>query len=883
MPVETLAIIDGHYYAYRFFFGMPPLTGPGGRPTGVTFAFANLIKDLRTNDDITHWAAVFDTGDSFRNQIYPDYKAHRDPMPEPLRAQMPDIAELLRASGVPVITAKGFEADDVLATYARQASAAGMQVRLLTKDKDVDQVLDERVRTWDPGKGILRGPAELEAEKGIRPNQVIDYLCMIGDSSDNVPGIDKVGPVTAAKLLKEHGSMAAVLAQADQLKGKLKDHVTAFIPKAELTRTLITLVDVPDLPAVASLRIDRTFRLDDAVYSRFGFSPTRFSTVAAVAASHEAHYRTLTLADLPGLVAELRTAGRFAIDTETTSLDAMTCTLVGISFACGSERGAPCDKAAAYLPLAGVGDYVAWDAARPILAPLLEDPAVRKFGQNTKFDRRVLTAHGVRLAGVDGDTMLASWLLDPSRDSHGLDYLTKTFLGEEKIPTSAVIDLKAGQTMAQVPVAAVANYSCEDAQCTWRLARILEAKLAENSLLEVYRNQEVPLAECLARIEDAGLAVDRATLAATQHHLEHYLDQVLADIRRHAGGDFNPASPKQVAELLFTTLKLPVISSTKSGPSTDASVLEALRFHHELPDLILQYRQLAKLIGSYLKTLPDAIAADGRIHTHLQQIGTETGRLSSDTPNLQNIPKKRDHGREIRAAFVPTPGNVFLAADYSQIELRVLAHLSGDPTLRAAFAQNADIHRFVAAQVNGCDERAVTPAQRNAAKAVNFGIIYGQTAFGLASQLGIPRGDAQRFIDDYFNRFATVKAYINRAKEDAAACGYVTTMAGRRRFVPQLSSGHRNERLQGERVALNSIIQGSAADLIKQAMLRLGRMLPPGARLVLQIHDELLVEADLAVADAAAAALTEAMTGAWTLEVPLVAEVRRGMSWLEVS
>lgn len=884
MPVETLAIIDGHYYAYRLFFGMPPLTGPGGRPTGVTFAFANLVKELRNNDDLTHWAAVFDIGDSFRHQLYPAYKAHRDPMPDLLKAQMPDIEELLRASGIPVIKAAGYEADDVLATYARQAAAHGMQVRLLTKDKDVDQVLSDRVRTWDPGKGLLRGPAELETEKGIRPEQVVDYLCMIGDSSDNVPGMNKVGPVTAAKLLKEYGSMAQVFAHVEQLKGKLKDNVAAFAPQADLTRQLITLVDVPDLPAMASLRIPRDFRLDESVYARFGFNVARFSTAPAVAASSgDDHYRTLTLADLPAFVAELRAAGRFAIDTETTSLDPHTCRLVGISFACGSARGTANAKAAAYLPLVGIGDCVAWDAARPILQPLLEDPAVKKFGQNTKYDRRVLSAHGVALAGLDGDTMLASWLLDPSRESHGLDHLTRLFLGEEKIPTSAVIDLKAGQTMAEVPVATVARYACEDAQCTWRLAQMLEKRLDETGLTAVYREQELPIAACLARIEDAGIAVDRATLATTQAHLEQYLDQVLVGIRRHGGADFNPASPKQVAELLFTRLKLPVVTSTKSGPSTDASVLEALRHHHELPELLLQFRQLSKLIGSYLKTLPDCIAVDGRIRTSFKQIGTETGRLSSDTPNLQNIPKKRDLGREIRAAFVAGPGRVFLAADYSQIELRVLAHLSGDPTLRAAFAANTDIHRFVAAQVHGCDESSVTPAQRNAAKAVNFGIIYGQTAFGLASQIGISRAEAQHFIDDYFNRFATVLAYINRVKADAAACGFVTTMAGRRRLVPQLTSGNRNERLHGERVALNSTIQGSAADLIKRAMLRCEQMLPAGARLILQIHDELLIEADEAVADQAAEALTTAMTGAWQLEVPLVAEARRGRTWLDVS
>ena len=415
MPVDTLAIIDGHYYAYRLFFGMPPLTGPGGRPTGVTYGFANLVKELRANDDITHWACIFDIGESFRHRIYPDYKAHRDPMPELLATQLPDAEDILRASGIPIIKAEGFEADDVLFSYARSASATGLNVRLLTKDKDVDQVLSDRVRTWDPGKGLLRGPAELLAEKGITPAQVVDYLCMIGDSSDNVPGIDKVGPVTAAKLLKEYGSLANVLANVDKLKGKQKDYVAAFIPKEPLTRQLITLVDVPNLPALDSLRIDAGFTLDSAVFERFGFSIARFQTVAAVAASTNSAYRTLTLTTLPAYVDELRAAGRFAIDTETTSLDPLTCDLVGISFACGDVAS----KSAAYLPLAGIGDTVPWEQAREILRPLLEDPTVAKVGQNTKFDRRVLAHHGIRLAGVDGDTMLASWMLDPGRDSHG--------------------------------------------------------------------------------------------------------------------------------------------------------------------------------------------------------------------------------------------------------------------------------------------------------------------------------------------------------------------------------------------------------------------------------------------------------------------------------
>ena len=892
MPDPILALIDGHYYAYRFFFAMPPLTGPGGRPTGVTYAFANMLRDLRFNPEITHWMAVFDTARSFRNDLDPQYKAHRDPTPEILLTQLPDVRTLLAATGCPSIERDGFEADDILVTYAKQAAAAGFEVRMLTRDKDVDQALSDRIRTWDPGKSLLRGPAELLAEKGIRPDQVVDYLCMIGDSADNVAGIHGVGPKTATKLLTEYGTLANVVANVDKLKGKLQERVREFIPLHEHTCRMITLVDVEDLPPLDALRIDRARALDADVYTGFGLSVAKFTkaagsgAAAAPAAEGRApdpteDYRLLGLADLPAYLDGLRASGRFAIDTETTGLDPHTAELVGVSFA----NGAPTAKSAAYLPIRAPDHACpAWDAVLPLLKPLLEDPAVRKIGQNSKYDERIFLRHGIAIRGYDGDPMLASSLLDPSRESHGLDYLTEAFLGEPKIPTSQVIDLKAGQTMDTAPVAVVQRYACEDAQCAWRLGLLLEKKLEETGLLTVYREQELPIARVLAAMEHAGIGVDREVLRATEVHLRQYLVQVEADIRRHTGPDFNPGSPKQVGQVLFEKLKLPVISSTKSGPSTDATVLEALRQYHELPDLLLQWRSLSKLIGTYLTKLPDHINQTTiRIHTNYKQTGTETGRLSSDQPNLQNIPKKSDIGREMRAAFIPAPGNVLIAADYSQVELRVLAHLSDDPTLQAAFHSGADIHRYVAAQVNHIDEAAVTPAQRNAAKAVNFGIIYGQTAFGLSSQIGIPRAEASRFIEDYFARFSSVKAFINRTVEEAAMRGYASTMAGRRRYLPQLSSGNRNERMQGERIALNSTIQGSAADLIKVAMLRASKTLPAGSRLILQIHDELLVEAPEAIAAEASLALTTAMTGAWTLSVPLIAEARTGRTWLDVS
>lgn len=884
MSSGTLAIIDGHYYAFRFHFGMPPLSGPNGQPTGILYAFANLLKELRTGGEVTHWVAVFDHRDpTFRHQLTADYKAHRPPAPDALVAQLPHLERLCRATRIPMLSVSGFEADDVVAALAKTAAADGLDVRICSKDKDIDQVLSDRIRTWDPGKHILRGPDDLLAEKGIRPDQVIDYLCMIGDSADNVPGVDGVGPKTASKLLEKYQTLDGIYAHLGELTAKQREKFEAFVPRRELTRQLITLAPVPDLPPVSSLAIDHDAALDAEVYAEFGFNVGRFTPggLKPKSASDGAVYRTIDSAtDLAEVIAAIRAAGRFAFDTETTSLEPLDADLVGIGLAWGADGG----RGAVYLPFRGTGGTTLdLEAVRAPLRDLFASD-IPKFAQNTKYDVRVLEHLGFPVAGLDGDTMLASWILDPARESHGLDYLTKTFLGEDKIPTSAVVDLASGATMADSPIADVARYCCEDAQCTWRLAEKLEAELAKRDLLTVYREQEIPLARCLARMESAGIAADATVMAQVRDHLASFLESVQAGIRSIAGPQFNPNSPKQLAEILFEKLKLPVITRTKTGPSTDASVLEALRDQHELPDLILQFRTLTKLIGTYLDKLPEFInPKTGRIHSNFKQTGAETGRLASDHPNLQNIPKKSDLGREIRSAFHAADGRVLLAADYSQIELRILAHFCGDAELQRAFASGEDIHRFVAAQVAGIDPAAVTPAQRNAAKAVNFGILYGQTAFGLAQQLGITRKAAQEFIDGYFARFSGVKAFIERTVEEARERGYSLTLAGRRRYVPQLSSGNRNEKLQGERIALNSTIQGSAADLIKRAMLRCETILPEGSRLILQIHDELIVEAETAVAAAASKALQEAMTGAWKLDIPLIAEVRQGRTWLDVS
>lgn len=874
---ELLVLIDGHYFAYRFFFGMPALTGPGGRPTGMTFAFADLFRTLHEDPAITHLALVMDhPGKSFRHQIFPEYKAHRDPTPELLARQLPDLLELARVSRVPVVSIPGFEGDDALVALARQA-AAGMRVRICTKDKDVDQALSNRISTWDPGSGKLRGPPELLAEKGLRPDQVVDFLCMMGDSSDGVPGIKGVGEITAGKLLTQYGSLDNVLAHLHDFKGARRANLEAFIPQLPLTRRLITIpTEVPGLPELESLRKATGPGPEaQAFYESLGFSLPRFFPQRIRPASADTDYRILTAAELPAVLARAAAAGRCAVDTETTGLDPHSAELVGISLAWGEGSG----RSAVYLPLAGREHALAtWGEVVGPLQAFLADPAVGKIVQNAKFDRQVFRRHGVELTAVDGDPMLASWLLDPARESHGLDFLTKSFLGEEKIPTAEV--LGGAPHMGEVPVAQVARYAAEDAQCTWRLAQALEPRLAQQSLLGPYREQEIPLAACLADMEWEGILVDRTVLEAQAANLERYLTEVDHEIAQLAGHGFNPASPKQVATLLFERLGLP----DRHQHSTDASVLESLRHQHQMPGLILQHRELSKLLSSYLRNLPGFInPLTGRIHTHFRQTGTETGRLSSDQPNLQNIPKRSQAGRGIRAAFRARPGCVFLAADYSQIELRVLAHFSGDPALLEAYRRGADIHRFVAAAVHGCDEAAVTPQMRSAAKAVNFGIIYGQSAYGLSQQVpSLDRSAAARFIEDYFKRFAGVKVFIDRTVAEAAQAGFVTTLSGRRRYIPQLASFNRTERMLGQRLALNSCIQGSAADLIKRAMLGCARRLPAGARLLLQVHDDLLIEAEAAVADAAAAVLSESMTSAARLAVPLLAEVHRGADWLEV-
>ena len=884
MSSGTLVIIDGHYYAYRFYFGMPKLLGPNKRHTGVTYAYANLLRDLRNESTITHVVMVFDHKDpTFRHVMYPEYKAHRDPMPDDLRAQIPDIHELAKQSDVPIVSISGYEADDVIATMAKQASAKDYKVRICSNDKDLDQILDDNIVLWDPGKGTMRGPAETFDKKAIHPHQVIDYLSMVGDSADNVPGIKGVGPKTAVKLLEKYDTLDNILEHTDELKGKQKENIEAFKDVAELTKKLITIVDVPDIPDFTAF--DKVSMLNDEAkpfYQELGFSVSKFFPKQIKAASDNSHYEILDAESLKTYINNMRKAGRFAFDTETTGLDIQQDDIVGISFAYGAYEG----RGAAYLPLLGPDEkhIVKLDDVIDDLKSIFEDSNVKKLAQNAKYDYRMLQRLGIHVAGIDGDPMIASWVLDPARNGHGLDYLCKTFLYEEKIPTTSVVDLKGDQTMAQVDVETVSKYACEDAQCTFRLAEHLESELKKEDLLDVYRSQEIPLISCLAAMESRGIHVDASILKEKQEHLETYLDQVLSDIRKIAGDKFNPASPKQVANMLFEELGLPVIRKTKRGPSTDANVLEALRHQHELPDLILQFRMLSKLISTYLRTLPDFIDKDSNaIHTNFQQIGTETGRLSSDHPNLQNIPKKTERGREMRAAFTAREGCTLLAADYSQIELRVLAHFSGDETLQSAFHNELDIHRFVAAQVNGVKEDEVTPQMRQAAKAINFGIIYGQTPFGLAGQLGISRNEAQRFIDDYFARFSHVRDYIDGVVQQAKDRGFVQTIAGRRRYIPLLNSSNKNEQLSGRRTALNSTIQGSAADLIKRAMLRCSEMLPKDAYLLVQIHDELIVETPMSCADEAATALEEAMVGAWKLDIPLCAEVHRGTDWLSVS
>jgi DNA polymerase-1 len=895
-PRKKLVLVDGSYYLFRAFHALPPLTSSAGEPTGAIFGVMNMLRKLLADEQPDFFAVVFDPkGDTFRNALYAPYKANRPPIDPELSVQIAPLLEIIAASGLPLLVINGVEADDVIATLARRAAEQGIETIISSGDKDLAQMVTGDVRLSNTMNGTVLDPAGVKAKFGVAPAQIVDYLTLVGDSVDNVPGVPKVGPKTAAKWLQEYGSLDAVLQQADNIKGKIGENLRAAIPHLPLTRRLVTLksdVELPIRPEQLLRTAPDTTRLQ-TLLSRFdlrgwngdGSRPAAEGS-GPPAATTRADYETILDAEsLKRWIDRLRAAALVAVDTETTGLDPMTARLVGVSFS--THAGA-----AAYLPLAhdypGAPAQLSRDCALEMLRPVLEAERPQKLGHNLKYDLSVLAMHGVALAGLRHDTMLQSYVLDSTGSRHDMDSLAEKRLGRRTIHYGDVTGKGAHQIpFNHVAVDAATAYAAEDAEVTLCLHEHMWPLLqATPGLRHVYEQLEMPLVPVLSRMERNGVRIDCEMLRKQGQELARSLMELERRAHAAAGQPFNIASPKQIQQILYEKLGLPVPEKTSTGqPSTAESALQALAEEHELPRLILDHRALSKLKSTYIDRLPEQVNRDtGRVHTSFHQAVAATGRLSSSDPNLQNIPIRTAEGRRIRQAFVAEPGNLLVAADYSQIELRIMAHLSGDARLVQAFTGNQDVHRLTASEVFGVAPEAVTSEQRRAAKAINFGLIYGMSPFGLARQLGIDRGAARDYVDRYFQRYPAVREFMDRTRREARDRGWVETVFHRRLYLPDINVRDNARRQYAERTAINAPMQGTAADIIKRAMIDIDAMLPrrfPGTRMILQVHDELVFETAAADAPALREAVSEIMSGAARLGVPLAVDTGAGANWDE--
>jgi len=896
-----LILVDGSSYLYRAYHALPPLTNSAGEPTGAAYGVVNMLKRLLADYGPERMAVVFDAkGPTFRSEIYAEYKAHRPPMPDELASQIEPLKRTVEALGLPLLSVEGVEADDVIGTLACRERGDGGDVLISTGDKDLAQLVDERVTLVNTMNQETLDPEGVEGKFGIPPNRIIDYLALVGDTSDNIPGVPKCGPKTAVKWLSQYGSLDGVIEHADEIGGKIGENLRAALDDVRRARDLVTIrcdLDLglgpddltrrePDTEALRELYGRMEFR---AWLEQLGGAGDEASAepIEDTDASAEPVYETvLDEATLDAWIARLEAAELFAFDTETTSLEAMNAELVGLSFAVEAGH-------AAYVPVAhrytGAPEQLGREYVLERLRPLLEDEDHAKVGQNLKYDMNVLANHGVALRGIRHDTMLESYDYDATATRHDMDSLAKKYLGMEPTPFKAIAGTGKKQlTFDQVGLDEATPYAAEDADITLRLHETLWPRL---SPLEgpryVYEQIDIPLVPVLARMERTGVVIDTHVLDEQSRALADQLREIETQAHEAAGGPFNLNSPKQLQEILFERLQIPPARKTPGGqPSTAEDVLETLAGDgHELPRLILDYRGMAKLKSTYTDALPARVnPRTGRIHTSYHQAVASTGRLSSTEPNLQNIPIRTEQGRRIREAFTVPEGYRLLAADYSQIELRIMAHLSGDAGLLAAFADGRDVHRATAAEVFGHTPEHVTDEQRRAAKAINFGLIYGMSAWGLARQLGIPRNDAQAYVDRYFDRYPGVRAYMDATRELAREQGYVETVFGRRLYVPEINARNGQRRQYAERTAINAPMQGTAADIIKRAMIDVDAWLQSSgvdARLTMQVHDELILEVPEGETDAFAAAVADRMSVAAELAVPLEVETGIGRNWAE--
>lgn len=893
-------LVDGSSYLFRAYHALPPLTNSRGEATGAIVGVVNMLRKLISEYQPTHMAVVFDApGGSFRNQMYEQYKANRPPMPDELREQIEPLHRIVEAMGLPLLVVPGVEADDVIGTLASQASRAGMQTLISTGDKDLAQLVDGHVTLINTMTDTRMDRQGVEEKFGVKPEQIIDYLALVGDASDNIPGIPKCGPKTAAKWLAAYGSIEGIKAHADEIKGKVGEYLREHLEQLDLSRRLTTIkLDIelaqgpddlrPGQPDLAALRdwysrIEAR-RLLDTLESESGQAePVADSTDDLV----KDYQPVLERAAFTAWLERLREAKEFAFDTETTSLDYMQAELVGVSFALqGGE--------AAYVPVAhcypGAPDQLERDWVLEQLKPLLEDPECRKIGQNLKYDMSVLARYGITLRGVAFDTMLESYVLDSTATRHDMDSLAEKYLGLKTIKYEDVAGKGAKQLrFDQVPLEKAVPYAAEDADITLRLHQQLWPALqAEGRLAGLLQELEVPLVPVLSRMERCGVHIDSALLRQQSQELATRMHELEQQAYAVAGRSFNLSSPKQIGQIFFEELELPVVAKTPKGaPSTAESVLQELADQgYELPALILEHRGCAKLKSTYTDKLPQMINPEtGRVHTSYHQAVAATGRLSSSDPNLQNIPVRSEQGRRIRQAFIADKGCRIVAADYSQIELRIMAHLSGDAGLLKAFAAGVDIHRATAAEVFGADSvDQVTPDQRRSAKAINFGLIYGMSAFGLAKQLGIERAAAQQYVDLYFDRYPGVRAYMDRMREEAHAKGFVETVFGRRLHLPEINARNKMRQAAAERTAINAPMQGTASDIIKRAMLAVDGWIEaerPPVKMVMQVHDELVFEVAQAELEPVCDRIRGYMESAASLAVPLLVDIGIGDNWDE--
>jgi DNA polymerase-1 len=912
-----LVLVDGSSYLYRAFHALPPFSNSRGEPTGAVFGVLNMLNKFLRDYDPARIAVVFDaSGKTFRDELFAEYKAHRPPMPDDLRSQVQPLLDAVRGLGLPVLRESGVEADDVIGTLACEAARQGLSVLISTGDKDMAQLVSPKITLLNTMSNTTLDRDGVKAKFDVFPEQIIDYLALVGDSSDNIPGIDKVGPKTAAKWLGQYRTLDALVADAANVGGKVGENLRAGLATLELARKLatirtdvtlpVTLDDLkrrePDLAALRELysRLELRSLLKQLEGSdpappmdapaaaspsagAASAAPTVDGAARAIAAAPRMYETINTEAELDAWIRRLSEAALFAFDTETTSLEYMKAEIVGVSFATAPGI-------AAYLPLrhdyAGAPPQLDRDASLAKLKPLLESADHAKVGHHLKYDAHVLANHGITLRGMRFDSMLESYVWNSTVIRHDMDSVAEKYLGIRTIHYEDVAGKGAKQIpFSQVPVDKAAEYSAEDSDVTLRLHQVLWPQIESVPALKtLYETCEQPLVPVLGRMEEHGVLLDRQMLRAQGNELAKRLMEVLAEAHREAGTQFNLDSPKQLGTILFEKMQLPVVRKTPTGqPSTAEDVLEELAENYTLPKLILEHRNLSKLKSTYIDKLPEQInARTGRVHTCYHQAVAATGRLSSQDPNLQNIPIRTPEGRRIRQAFVAPPGHVLLAADYSQIELRIMAHLSQDDGLLRAFAGDQDIHQATAAEVFGTPLEQVTADQRRSAKAVNFGLIYGMSAFGLAAQLGIPRGTAQEYIDLYFARYPGVKRYMEETRAQAKAQGYVETVFGRRLYLPDINARNKQFQQAAERAAINAPMQGTAADIIKRAMITVDRMCDDGgARLIMQVHDELVLEVREDRVAQIAEKVREHMMSAASLRVPLKVDVGTGPNWDE--